>query len=104
MCKRHSSNNPEVSFEGPYEGNTTRLSTERGSCGGWGWKGRHGSFPWWTLWLLWPLIALIKGVGTAFFGTVAASWVALGAFAIPANLLLALGLIVIGGALVLRRR
>lgn len=45
-----------------YEGETRRLSapSARGRC--WG-----GGFPWWTLWLLWPLFALLKGA-TALIG------------------------------------
>lgn len=41
----------------PAEGETVRLgSLERGegrSCG--------AGFPWWTLWMLWPLFWLVKG-------------------------------------------
>jgi hypothetical protein len=57
---------------------------------------RWGGFPWWMLWLIWPLIWLFKGLG-AFFGTLAAG-------ASPAMLLFAVVLITAGVALLIADR
>lgn len=50
--------------EGPYQGGTIRLSATaveaRPSC-------RPGGFPWWTLWMLPPMLAGLKRA-TAFAG------------------------------------
>jgi hypothetical protein len=59
MCKRHIFV-PEtrLASEGAYEGQTMRLDS-RGQA--WSMRRTNGhGFPWWTLWLLWPLIWLAK--------------------------------------------
>src|SRR5690242_19570700 len=63
MCKRKSSqiDRPRMVTEGAYEGQTMRLdqrdlhSSERRDRPA---SGRHAGFPWWALWLIWPLIGL----------------------------------------------
>ena len=79
-----------------YEGETTQLRAfvrqERRSA----WH----AFPWWTLWLIWPLMGLLKGAS----GALVAGWLALGTFAVPLNMLLAVGLIIVGVALLVRQR
>lgn len=80
-----------------YDGTTTRLvsgeNNER-------MHGAHRHFPWWTLWLIWPMIALLKGVSIS----VLAGWAALGELSVPVNLLLALALIAVGVAILVRGR
>src|SRR5262245_51260134 len=61
MCKRHAyTSEAQLAGEGAYEGQTMRLnlhegepSTPRAARHGWG-------FSWWALWLIWPLIELVK--------------------------------------------
>lgn len=80
-----------------YEGETTQLNAEIGR------HGRHSAwsaFPWWTLWLIWPLVGVLKGAS----GALLAGWFALGTLAVPLNLLLAIGLIAVGIALLVRQR
>ncbi len=106
MCKRRSylSDHPMMAAEGAYEGQTVRLDArdrvsherrERHSCGG------HGGFPWWTLWLIWPLIGLVKWFVPLYLGAVTASLVQLSAVGIAP--FVAIALIVIGLVLVGRR-
>ena len=92
MCGHKQQTPIEAAHDGPYEGQTQRLRMERTRRV---WR----AFPWWTLWLIWPLMGLLKYLG----GSVGAGWVALGAVAVPLNLLLAVGLIVIGVVLIARR-
>jgi hypothetical protein len=82
---------------GGYEGETTRLSLtgeasrERESAG-WHW----GGFPWWTLWLIWPAIMVVKWIAPL----IAASYTELMAITVP---LLPVVLIMVGLALIVRR-
>lgn len=88
---------PTNQFGESYEGQTTRLNTEtqNGVCRS-AWRG----FPWWTLWLIWPLIGLLKGAGSAL----TTGWLMLGTLAVPLNIVLAIVLITVGVALLLRQR
>jgi hypothetical protein len=78
-----------------YEGETVRLSSggaaERGGRCGW------GAFPWWTLWLIWPAIGLVKWTAPL----VAGAYTELMTFSVP---LLPVLLILVGLALIVRRR
>lgn len=80
-----------------YEGQTTQLNQDNthyhrpSTC---------RTFPWWTLWLIWPLIGLLKGLS----GALLAGWLALGAIAVPLNVLVAIGLILLGVMLLVRQR
>ena len=76
-----------------YEGQTTKLEqvTRRHAC---------SAFPWWTLWLIWPLIGVLKAVG-ANIGT---GWSVLGGVLVPANVLVAVALVAIGVALLVRHQ
>lgn len=98
MCGKKRAVVPASTPGEAYEGQTQRLHAEgapytKQRCS-------HHGFPWWTLWLIWPLIALVKHAGAAMFG----GWALLGSVLIPANVLLAVVLIVAGAALLLRNR
>ena len=80
-----------------YEGETTQLNAEVGRHQ---FRAGRRAFPWWTLWLIWPLIGLLKNAN----GALLTGWLALGTFAVPLNLLLAVGLIIVGVALLVRQR
>jgi hypothetical protein len=61
MCKRRINDTPTIPEPESYTGETVRLpeplvkqETSEQACA---W---YGGFPWWTLWLIWPLISLIK--------------------------------------------
>jgi hypothetical protein len=96
---------PMMATEGAYEGQTVRLDShdrvlhqrrERGSCGG------HGSFPWWTLWLIWPLIGLAKWFVTLYLGAITVGLTQLSANGVVP--FVAIALIVIGLVLIRRRQ
>jgi hypothetical protein len=61
MCKRHT-HAPEVRLasEGAYEGQTMRLDPHEQAWGMRRANGHSWGFPWWALWLIWPLIGLTK--------------------------------------------
>jgi uncharacterized membrane protein YhaH (DUF805 family) len=78
MCKRREYHRhiPALASDGAYEGRTTRLDAgvaerwaqtsgreERRAC-------RGSGFPWWTLWLIWPLFFVLK----AAVATMAGVW------------------------------
>jgi hypothetical protein len=77
---------------GARTGETTRLGAVRG-------EGGHacGRFPWWTLWLIWPAIGLVKWTAPLLLGLYAE----LAALSVP---LLPVLLILAGAALIARRR
>lgn len=87
---------PAASTGESYDGATTRLASGEDHRA----HGAHRHFPWWTLWLIWPMVALLKGVSAS----VIAGWLALGGLSVPVNLLLALALIAIGIVIVVRGR
>jgi hypothetical protein len=68
MCKRHAYRRGTLALatEGAYEGKTVRLGARQtewqaaSSSGERRRRQRGGGFPWWTLWLLWPLGAALK--------------------------------------------
>jgi hypothetical protein len=78
---------------GPAEGETTRLAAE----GDGERRCRWGSFPWWTLWLIWPAVGLLKWTAPLVLAAYA-ELVALSTALLPALLILA------GLALIARRR
>ena len=89
--------------EGPYEGKTVRLDAQQATE-----VKRHkvahcGMFPWWTLWLIWPLIGLFKWLVPAILAGIAAV-----AGALSELPLLAAGpwpiLLIVVGIMLLRRR
>ena len=69
MCGKHKQERREqmVAPRTGYEGKTIRLGEARANQAApahatpFNW----GHFPWWTLWLIWPLIGLMKGVVAA---------------------------------------
>ncbi|MBC8163567.1 MAG: hypothetical protein H7Z42_20365 [Roseiflexaceae bacterium] len=90
MCRKKRTTQPGA--DSPYEGSTQRLSEQT-------WRARR-AFPWWTLWLIWPLVSLVKYAGATLF----TGWSALGDLVVPANVLAALALVIFGVALLLRER
>ena len=97
MCKRHTpvmERAPET-HAGPYEGETVRLGAHDAT-----WtehRRRWHAFPWWTLWMIWPLIGLVKvlvaALATAFDGL--APLVAGGAWGVWPLLLIVVGLVLL---------
>jgi hypothetical protein len=74
MCKRKSYRlgQPVMAAEGPYEGQTVRLAAGDLPSGDRQVRGRCAGFPWWTLWLIWPLIGLAKWFIPLYLGAAAA--------------------------------
>jgi len=107
MCKRKSYlvDQSTMATEVGYEGQTVRLdsrdgiSHERRDHHFCGW---HGSFPWWTLWLIWPLIGLAKWIVPLYLGAVTYGLAQLSAAGVAP--FAAIALIVIGLALIGRRQ
>ncbi len=68
MCRSHRAEHRPAMETVAYEGETRRLSleSETGSnaCR---WRG----FPWWSLWLLWPLAMLLKALVPVVGGSIA---------------------------------
>jgi hypothetical protein len=96
MCKRRTTATQLVTARPSYTGATRRLdhhapmgSTLRRTA----WR---GGFPWWTLWLLWPLFGVLKAAGPVVWSGLAA----LTQVTVP---LLPL-VLVVGVLVVLRRR
>src|SRR4051794_28384220 len=104
MCKRKSYliDQPMMATEGGYEGQTVRLDSRDGIaherrdhhfCG---WR---SGFPWWTLWLLWPLIGLAKWIVPLYLRAVTAGLAQLstaGGASFVAIALIVIGLLLIG--------
>lgn len=94
MCKRRMMQ--AVVATEPYEGETIRFDPQS-SMESSAQSRRHcGSFPWWTLWLIWPLIGLLKWSAPLLLGVVAG----LGQLTVP----LIPVLLIVLGLLLLRRR
>lgn len=79
--------------DSPYEGSTQRLNEHQMLTA-------KRAFPWWTLWLIWPLVSVVKYASANLF----TGWPMLGSLAVPAPVLIALVLVVSGLALLLRER
>lgn len=97
MCRR--SDRPARQAAGSqesYEGRTLRLApaggprVERSGACRW-----HG-FPWWALWLLWPLAGLVKWAAPIYLSALAALRAPFGALPVPAAALAAVLLIAAG--------
>ena len=58
--------------EEPYEGKTIRLDARQEPSGVRAMHWHRGGFPWWTLWLIWPLFGLVKGLAVVLAGAIAA--------------------------------
>ena len=103
MCKRtyrHEQIAPVAA--GAYQGQTIRMSGSDGP----GSERRHNwarGFPWWALWLIWPLIGVLKWAAPMSASALAALRDNVGAFERPATALVALAMIIIGLALIRRR-
>ena len=68
MCKRRQVETGARETEGGYEGRTIRLTQHDGTMT----YHRHAAqhFPWWTLWLIWPLIGLVKWLVPTMLGMI----------------------------------
>ena len=102
MCKRAYRREQMVAAAGGYEGQTMRMdsldeprSERRHMC----WS---RGFPWWTLWLIWPLIGLLRWAASLSTSALATFRDNIGAFDRPATALVALALIIVGLALIRR--
>ena len=93
MCGHKNTADTASSSDAPFVGETQRLALERR-------RGGFCAFPWWTLWLIWPLIGLFKSIAAL----IAHSWLALGTFSIPLNMVIAVALIGAGTGLLLWQR
>ena len=109
MCKHKSYRieRPAMAAQGAYEGKTTRLAygeaalPERSMLEG-RWSRRHGHFPWWSLWLIWPLIGLLKWIMPIYIGALTALRDTFSMQAQPVAMIIAVLLIVAGVALIRR--
>lgn len=91
MCGRRSELQPAPSV-GPYQGETMRLSATAAETRP---SRRWGGFPWWALWMLWPVLGGLKWAA-AFAGPL------LGTLLQPVTLTVApLALLLIGAGLAL---
>lgn len=66
-------------------------AAERGSC---------ARFPWWALWMIWPLLALAKWLAPLYLGAATTLATTLQTFRTPLLVVLAAALIVAGLALI----
>jgi hypothetical protein len=101
MCKRkrYQVDQPALATEGAYEGQTMRLDPRGGSHDRGHSCRQAGGFPWWTLWLIWPLIGLAKWFVPLYVGAIGAGLARLSAAGLApfvAIALIALGLVLIG--------
>lgn len=93
MCKRRTM---RAAATRPYEGRTIRFEPRRDPERRSGSRHHCGGFPWWTLWLIWPLIGLLKWSAPLLLGVVAG----MGQLTLP----LIPVLMIVLGLLLLRRR
>jgi hypothetical protein len=103
MCKRKSYqiDRPAMTAKGAYEGQTVRLD-RYGIALGLRETGRPGRFPGWSLWLIWPLIGLLKWVAPVYLGALAALRDAMSTQAQPVAMVTAI-LLIVGGLALIRR-
>jgi hypothetical protein len=109
MCKRHTyqANAPAMASQGAYEGKTTRLAYgEIASVEGYAPNDRpikrYGHFPWWSLWLIWPLIGLLKWAVPIYIGALAALRDSISTQAQPVAMIAAV-LLIVAGLMLIRR-
>ena len=95
MCRRQTIQAAAVTED--YEGETIRFDPQRGPEQRSKLRHHCGGFPWWTLWLIWPLIGVLKWSVPLLLGVVAG----LGEITLP---LIPVLMIVVGLLLLVRRR
>lgn len=94
---RHANERPRtLEYNGAYEGETVHLGSRQSNAAMHPARGRCGSFPWWTLWLIWPLIGLVKALIFVLPGLLVAMTGLAQEFATFGMSLLAIGLIIVG--------
>jgi hypothetical protein len=109
MCKRREYRSciPALASHGVYEGKTTRLDAGEGER--WAQGGREerracraSGFPWWSLWLIWPLFFVLKAAVLSVAGAWSGVLAAIGA---PASLLAAMAAValIVAGLWLVRR-
>src|SRR5262245_11145560 len=110
MCKRQTHRNYATTLarQGAYEGQTIRLGSQaalvaKGDRGSGTRRGPEwrGSFPWWTLWLIWPVVVLVTKLVPLALSTTSAAFAQVHAAGV-APAILAVLLMVAGLALVRR--
>ncbi len=106
MCKPRKARTERRVQDEPraYEGETIRLNTVEASSGTRSAHWHHHHFPWWTLWLIWPLFGLVKWLAIGLVSTLAAVAGALGEIAVPVLHFWPLLLILVGLVLLRQRR
>ena len=106
MCKRHHRQDERRTEtpEQPYEGETRRLDPQGGEAVMRRPFGRHGHFPWWILWFIWPLALLAKGMVVTIATAVSALATAIAAGSVSIPPFLPVLLVVVGIMLLKRRR
>ena len=62
---------------------------------------RYGHFPWWSLWLIWPLIGLLKWVVPIYIGALAALRDSVSTPAQPVAMIAA-ALLIVAGLMLIR--
>jgi hypothetical protein len=100
MCKRYTyTPEAQLASEGAYEGQTMRLDRRQDEWGVRRAAGHYWRFPWWTLWLIWPLILLLKWTVPLALSVISTAAGALNGLSAP---IVALVLIAVGIALLRR--
>lgn len=96
MCRTHDQARDQRQESAVYTGETSRLGrdgrAESQQC-------RWGGFPWWSLWLIWPLVVVLKHVGPLAVDAIGAIYAYLSA---AGGLALPIALIALGIALLRR--
>jgi hypothetical protein len=89
MCRHHQVSRETISVAptGAYEGETVRLDAADARPA----TNHQHTFPWWTLWLVWPLLSLIKPAVMVLIGLV--STVTMSALTLLPVLLILIGII-----------
>lgn len=105
MCKRHHRHGRDYTRyqanSEAYEGDIIQLNRHAAVMNE---QRRHwcGTFPWWTLWLIWPLIIGFKALVAVLPNTLAKVTSGWEALALPVQVLVAVALIVLGVAVLQR--
>ena len=72
MCKRRIRETPGTMTRGIYTGETHRLDEQAHTGSALGIATWRRGFPWWMLWLIWPVLGVLKAAVPVFWGGLAA--------------------------------